>query len=154
MPQRLHLSTRARPPLKSAKDPAGGIKFIQIPDSGFCTNHQIILVLGLVLVQSPQDLAHAALLHRTLHFYGVFYVQIVFIAVKLKSKGQRNSLSCESKLLKKWFMTWVRTRDQQKRSPRVCRSINYTISLDPCIFLYFSTTQIWFLYLFLHIDFA
>ena len=27
MPQRLPLSTRARPPLKRAKDPAGGIKF-------------------------------------------------------------------------------------------------------------------------------
>ena len=27
MPQRLPLSTRARPPLKRAKDPAGGMKF-------------------------------------------------------------------------------------------------------------------------------
>ena len=46
-------------------------------------------------------------LQRTQHFYGFFYVQIVFSSVgetkrpTRKSKEQRNSLSCESKLLTK-----------------------------------------------------
>ena len=85
---------------------------------------------------------------RTQHFYGFFYVQTGADSFhrpwgkrknqQEKSKGQRNSLSCESKLLtKKLLETGARTGDQQNRSPRVCRSINYPSGPDPAYFYTF-----------------
>ena len=67
---------------------------------------------------------------------------------KENQKGRETVCRANPNFYKKWLETGARTGDQHKRSPQVCRSINYTSGLDPCTFLYFSTISSRFLYFF------
>ena len=87
-------------------------------------------------------------------------VQIVFTAVGETKKRTRKSKVRETvcranpNFSKSGWRQGLEPAINKRGPHKLCRSINYTSGLDPCIFLYFSTTQVWFLYFFLDIDLA